>query len=246
MSRENPLWGAPRIHGELLMLGIEVAESTVGRYMVRRRRPPSQDWKPSLRSRAAGIASVDPSSLRTISFKPLSSLVTLRHARRRLVYFATATGPLPSLHPSHSGNENPRSSDRPALTGGQHHHRGGSGFDEAQEPRPEQSESPHASCHLLFMFAIGEMRTWSTSNCHAIACKRFVLDAEQGTRFLKKSEREAGLNSRGSEPRCPSFGHLPSAESTRDHRRMLRAAILFTFLFGTCVAVREVESIPRG
>ena len=39
MSRENPLWGAPRIHGELLMLGIEVAESTVGRYMVRRRRP---------------------------------------------------------------------------------------------------------------------------------------------------------------------------------------------------------------
>jgi hypothetical protein len=87
------------------------------------------------------------------------------------------------------------------------------------------------------MFAIGEMRTWSTFNCHAIACKRFVLDAEQGTRFLKKSEREAGLNSRGSEPRCPSIGHLPSAESTRDHRRMLRTAILFTFLFGTCVAV---------
>src|SRR5271167_3360273 len=44
MSRENPLWGAPRIHGELLILGIEVAESTVGRYMVRRRRPPSQGW----------------------------------------------------------------------------------------------------------------------------------------------------------------------------------------------------------
>jgi homeodomain-containing protein len=45
MNRENPLWGAPLIHGELLMLGIEVAESTVGRYMVRRRRPPSQGWK---------------------------------------------------------------------------------------------------------------------------------------------------------------------------------------------------------
>jgi len=42
MNRENPLWGAPRIHGELLMLGIDVAESTVGRYIVRRRRPPSQ------------------------------------------------------------------------------------------------------------------------------------------------------------------------------------------------------------
>src|SRR3984893_17037252 len=50
MSRENPLWGAPRIHGELLMLGIEVAESTVGRYMVRRRRPPSQGWKTFLRN----------------------------------------------------------------------------------------------------------------------------------------------------------------------------------------------------
>lgn len=53
MSRENPLWGAPRIHGELLMLGIEVAESTVGRYMVRRRRPPSQGWRPFLRNHAA-------------------------------------------------------------------------------------------------------------------------------------------------------------------------------------------------
>ncbi len=59
MSRENLLWGAPRIHGELLMLGIEVAESTVGRYMVRRRRPPSQGWKTFLRNHAGGIASPD-------------------------------------------------------------------------------------------------------------------------------------------------------------------------------------------
>ena len=59
MSRENPLWGAPRIHGELLMLGIEVAESTVGRYMVRRRRPPSQGWKAFLRNHVDGIASLD-------------------------------------------------------------------------------------------------------------------------------------------------------------------------------------------
>jgi hypothetical protein len=58
MSRENPLWGAPRIHGELLMLGIEVAESTVGRYMVRRRRPPSQGWKTFLRNHAAGSKTV--------------------------------------------------------------------------------------------------------------------------------------------------------------------------------------------
>src|ERR1700716_2818175 len=50
MNRENPLWGAPRIHGELLMLGSEVAQSTVGRYMVRRRRPRSQGWKIFLRN----------------------------------------------------------------------------------------------------------------------------------------------------------------------------------------------------
>ena len=56
MNRENPLWGAPRIHGELLMLGIEVAESSVGRYMVRRRRPPSQGWKTFLRNHINGIA----------------------------------------------------------------------------------------------------------------------------------------------------------------------------------------------
>jgi hypothetical protein len=59
MNRENQLWGAPRIHGELLMLGIYVAESTVSRYMVRRRRPPSQGWKTFLRNHAAGIASLD-------------------------------------------------------------------------------------------------------------------------------------------------------------------------------------------
>ena len=58
MSKENPLWGAPRIHGELLMLGIEVAESTVARYMTRRQGPPSQGWKTFLRNHAVGIASL--------------------------------------------------------------------------------------------------------------------------------------------------------------------------------------------
>src|SRR5271163_3445732 len=98
MSRENPLWGAPRIHGELLMLGIEVAESTVGRYMVRRRRPPSQGWKTFLRNHAAGIASLDLLVVSTISFKLLYGLVVLRHARRRLV----ATASLPIRVPSGS------------------------------------------------------------------------------------------------------------------------------------------------
>ena len=72
MSKENPLWGAPRIHGELLMLGIAVAESTVAKYMTRPLGPPSQGWKTFLRSHAAGIASIDLFVARTISFKLLS------------------------------------------------------------------------------------------------------------------------------------------------------------------------------
>jgi transposase InsO family protein len=93
MNRENPLWGASRIHGELLMLGIEVAESTVGRYMVRRRRLPSQDWKTFLRNHIDGIASLDLFVVRTISFKLLYGLVILRHARRRLITIAVTANP---------------------------------------------------------------------------------------------------------------------------------------------------------
>jgi transposase InsO family protein len=93
MNRENPLWGAPRIHGELLMLGIDVAESTVSRYMVRRRRPPSQGWKTFPRNHAAGIASLDLFVVRTISFKLLYGLVILRHARRQLVTISITTNP---------------------------------------------------------------------------------------------------------------------------------------------------------
>ena len=78
MSKENPLWGAPRIHGELLMLGIEVAESTVARYITRRLGPPSQGWKTFLRNHADGIASLDLFVVRTISFKLLYGLVILR------------------------------------------------------------------------------------------------------------------------------------------------------------------------
>jgi transposase InsO family protein len=93
MSRENPLWGAPRVHGKLLMLGIDIAESTVGRYMIRRRRPPSQGWKTFLRNHAAGIASLDLFVVRTISFKLLYGLVILRHARRRLVTISVTANP---------------------------------------------------------------------------------------------------------------------------------------------------------
>jgi len=93
MSKENPLWGAPRIHGELLMLGIEVAQSTVARYMTKRQGPPSQGWKTFLRNHAAGIASLDLFVVRTISFKLLYGLVILRHARRRLVSIGVTSNP---------------------------------------------------------------------------------------------------------------------------------------------------------
>jgi hypothetical protein len=59
MSIANPLWGAPRIHGELLKLGIDVGHTTVAKYMARRRRPPSQGWKTFLRNHPDGIASMD-------------------------------------------------------------------------------------------------------------------------------------------------------------------------------------------
>jgi hypothetical protein len=93
MSKENPLWGAPRIHGELLMLGIEVAQSTVARYKTRRQELPSRGWKTFLRNHAAGIASIDLFVVRTISFKLLYGLVILLHARRRLVNISVTNNP---------------------------------------------------------------------------------------------------------------------------------------------------------
>jgi transposase InsO family protein len=93
MSKENPVWGAPRIHGELLMLGIEVAQSTVARYMTKRHGPPSQGWKTFLRNHSDGIAPLDLFVVRTISFNLLYGLVILRHARRRLVSISVTSNP---------------------------------------------------------------------------------------------------------------------------------------------------------
>ena len=71
MCEENPLWGAPRIHGELLKLGFIVAQSTVSKYMLRGRRPPSQGWKTFLRNHADGIAAVDFLVVPTLTFERL-------------------------------------------------------------------------------------------------------------------------------------------------------------------------------
>jgi hypothetical protein len=85
MSSANPLWGAPRIHGELLKLGIDVAQTTVAKYMPRHRRPPSQGWKTFLRNHVDGIASIDLVIVPTITFRLLYGLVILRHDRRQLL-----------------------------------------------------------------------------------------------------------------------------------------------------------------
>ena len=93
MSMENPLWGAPRIHGELLKLGYEVAQSTVAKYMAKRRRPPSQGWRTFLRNHAADIAAMDLFVVPTIGFTLLYAFVIVRLDRRELVWINVTTNP---------------------------------------------------------------------------------------------------------------------------------------------------------
>jgi len=93
MSRENRLWGAPRIHGELLKLGFEVAESTVSKYMIRHRGPPSQTWRTFLRNHADGIAAIDLCVVHTATFQRLFALIIIDHGRRQLLWFAVTRHP---------------------------------------------------------------------------------------------------------------------------------------------------------
>ena len=93
MSIANPLWGAPRVHGELLMLGIDVGQTTVAKYMVRPRRPPSQGWKTFLRNHADGIASMDLFVVPTISFQLLYGVLILQHRRRVIVWLGVTAHP---------------------------------------------------------------------------------------------------------------------------------------------------------
>src|SRR3982074_3592849 len=93
MSRANPLWGAPRIHGELLKLGFDVAQSTVAKYMVRRRGPPSQGWKTFLRNHTPHIAAIDMFVVPTVGFKLLYCLAIIRLERRHLVRINVTTNP---------------------------------------------------------------------------------------------------------------------------------------------------------
>ena len=93
MSIENPLWGAPRIHGELLKLGFEVAQSSVAKYMVKRRGLPSQGWRTFLRNHAPDIAAMDLFTVPTIGFDLLYAFVIVRLDRRNLVWIDVTTNP---------------------------------------------------------------------------------------------------------------------------------------------------------
>src|SRR5512147_1550642 len=86
MSVANPLWGAPRIHGELLKLGIDVGQTSVAKYVARRRGPPSQGWKTFLRNHADGIAAMDLFVVPTISFRLLYGLLIMGHGRRQILW----------------------------------------------------------------------------------------------------------------------------------------------------------------
>jgi transposase InsO family protein len=93
MSLANPLWGAPKIHGELLKLGFELSESTVAKYMARRRKPPSQTWRAFLANHTKDLVSCDFFVVPTAFFKVLFVFVILSHDRRRIVHFAVTEHP---------------------------------------------------------------------------------------------------------------------------------------------------------
>ncbi len=93
MSRENPLWGVPRIQAELHLLGYEIAESTVVKYRVRSRQPTSQTWKSFLRNHAGQIAAIDFFTVPTVTFNVLYGFVVLLHDRRQVAHFNVTTHP---------------------------------------------------------------------------------------------------------------------------------------------------------
>ena len=93
MSIANPLWGAPRIHGELLKLGIEIRQTSVAKYIARRRGPPSQGWQTFLHNHADGIAAMDLFVVPTITFRLLYGLPIVGHGRRQILWFGVTAHP---------------------------------------------------------------------------------------------------------------------------------------------------------
>ena len=113
MARDNPLWGAPRIHGELLKLGIEIGETSVSKYLVRRRKPPSQTWRTFLENHVETLVSVDFFIVPTMIQGPVC-LCVLAHDRRRISTSPSPLIPPPSGPLSNSGKPFP-GTPRPAI-----------------------------------------------------------------------------------------------------------------------------------
>ncbi len=93
MSQDNPLWGAPRIHGELMKLGITVSQGTVFKYMVRHRKPPSQSWRTFLKNHAKDIVSVDFFTVPTATFRVLFVFLVISNKRRNVIHFNVTESP---------------------------------------------------------------------------------------------------------------------------------------------------------
>src|SRR2546422_4420267 len=93
MSIANPLWGAPRIQGELLKLGIQVSQATVAKYMVRQRKPPSQTWRTFLENHVQQVVAIDFLVVPTVSFRLLFVFIVLAHQRRQVIHFNVTAHP---------------------------------------------------------------------------------------------------------------------------------------------------------
>jgi transposase InsO family protein len=93
MAGSHPLWGAPRVHGELLKLGIDISERTVSRWMPKRRRPPSQNWRSFLDNPFGELVSIDFFTVPTATFRVLFVLIVLAHDRRKIVHFNVTEHP---------------------------------------------------------------------------------------------------------------------------------------------------------
>src|SRR5260370_33726401 len=93
LSTANPLWGAPRIHGEMLKLGIQLSQATVAKYMVRHRKPPSQTWRTFLENHVKQLVATDFLVVSTVTFRLLFVFVVLGHDRRRAIHFNVTAHP---------------------------------------------------------------------------------------------------------------------------------------------------------
>jgi hypothetical protein len=105
MSLANPLWGAPRIYGERLKLGIDVGQTSVAKYMARHRRTPSQGWKTFLRNHTDGIASIDLCVVPTLLFRLLYGLLILQHGRRQILWLGVTAHPTAEWIARHSSRQ---------------------------------------------------------------------------------------------------------------------------------------------